>query len=223
MGRKKMVTVAASVPAWAKMRLEALAKKKKMSVRKLAGEILVKALVALTGAPEEPGLEETWAMVRKTRLEQQIAVYLRGQVPPPSQQDEVIRSFLREIRELEKGGVPVEDLKEMMEALIAKFVLVNPIVYGSEPGHFLLVRGPGGEAMAKALLKTGKLVFVKWSGLRAWVMSKLLATTYPFEMTMGPEEAAMTVEERAKRMGLKVSVVPAGEGTAPGHTPPRAG
>ena len=35
MGRKKMVTVAASVPAWAKMRLEALAKKK-MSVRRLA-------------------------------------------------------------------------------------------------------------------------------------------------------------------------------------------
>ena len=89
MGRKKMVTVAASVPAWAKARLELLAKKKKMSVRRLAGEILVKALLV---APEEPGLEKAWATVRKMRLKQQIATCLRGPVPPPSQQDETIRS-----------------------------------------------------------------------------------------------------------------------------------
>ena len=209
---KKMVAVTASIPVQAKKKLEALAKKKGMSVRRLAGEILVKALLV---APEEPGLEEAWAMVRKTRLKQQIATCLRGPVPPPSQQDETIRSFLKEIREMEKEGVDVEDLKKMVEALMVKFVLVDPAVFRGEPGHFLLVRGPGGEAIAKALFKTGKLVFTAWRGLRAWAMFKLLAASYPFTEGMGAEEAAKLVEKRAREMALNVSVKPAEEGAMP--------
>ena len=199
------MTVAASIPARMKKELERLAKERGMSVRKLAGSFIVKGLLEARRSPE---LEKVLLMRHEVRVREKVLSLLRSPVPAPSEQDEILRELLGEIHELEREGADVEDLRRLVEALVMKYTLVHPAVFQSEPGHFLVVQGPGGEAVAKALLRTGKLVFTAWHGLRAWVMLKLLAMTYPFREDMGLEEAARVVEERAKKAGLKVSVRP---------------
>ena len=205
MGRRRYVAVTASIPARMKRELERLAKERGMSVRKLAGSFIVKGLLE---ARRSPKLEKAWQMRHKVRVKERVLSHLRGQVPPPSQQDEILRELIKEVHELEAEGADVEDLRKLVEALMMRYTLVHPAVYQAEAGHFLLVEGPGGEAVAKALLRMGQLVFTAWSGLDVETAHTILYMSYPFRTDMKPEEAARVVEEQARKAGLKVSVRP---------------
>jgi len=202
---KKWDYLTGKVPINVGKKVREMAMRKGMSLAEFVGSLIVRAL-----PDTETGMDvdEAWQEIRKLDLKRRLMSWLNSKRSSWIDKKMALPDLIKEVKELEAEGVDVTDLLKLLEAFMAELVLVNPVVYKNEPGCYLLIKGSGREAIAKAVFSNGTLVFIRWKGIKVKIMAKLLGLIYQFRNDMTPEEAAREVERRAEKAGVKIEVKP---------------